>query len=154
MWAASAGQGGAHVAIHDVELDPVDAGILEPLALRAHVGPVGLCACSQRYTLAQSGVQQRVAERLRTGSTDGMICTGRGSPYSMVAAELRAAMGLEPAGASTKPMDESEAYSMLMRRFVVGSVPSSRRSDRAHAGTGWGVSKHRTMRVPPAGFAT
>ena len=31
----------AHVAVHDVELDPVDAGILEPLALGAHVGPVG-----------------------------------------------------------------------------------------------------------------
>ena len=46
---------------------------------------------------------------LRTGSTDGMIWTGRGSPYSMVAAELRATVGLEPAGASTKPMDESEA---------------------------------------------
>ena len=31
----------AHVAVHDVELDPVDAGILEPLALGTHVGPVG-----------------------------------------------------------------------------------------------------------------
>ena len=34
-------EGRAHVAVHDVELDPVDAGVLEPLALGAHVGPVG-----------------------------------------------------------------------------------------------------------------
>lgn len=57
------------------------------------------------------------------GRTDGMICTGRGSPYSMVAAAERAATGLLPAGARTKPCVKA-----LARVYSIGAKLGSEAS--------------------------
>ena len=43
----------------------------------------------------------------RCGGTDGMICTGLGSPYSMFVPALRATALLPTAGAATKPCESA-----------------------------------------------
>ena len=127
----------AHVAVHHVELDPVDTRILEPLALGTHVRPVsgqhlhrkqnGPCGqpARPRRLLGRGGpalgaarvrIRRRQESYLaedvplwlrRCGGTDGMICTGLGSPYSMFVPALRAAALLPTAGAATKPCESA-----------------------------------------------